>query len=282
MAFLVAAFSALSLVAAEDDSKPEAEAFSQLYPRSKEEIRDRIKEIEKRDGPAGIDREQQKTVNELNIYRYLSGVSDNVEADAKMVGQAMDAAQACKEHGGMSHDLGHSTDICNLSSGGSMSSSVKQYIHDIGEKNRDKRGHRRWCLNPEMGKTGFGFAKKYFAMVVTDTSGGAIPKDSWAYPGKGFFPQKYLQGDAWSLYLTENAPGWEDIKVEVYELSKRPEKTFSSSEEIPGKAVPVLYVGTYLNAINFEPQADRIKRRGIYWVRIEGEGVHEGYVVELY
>ena len=282
MAFLSAALSALSLVAAEENSKQEAEVLSQLYPRSKEEIRIRIKEIEERDGPTGIDREQQKTVNELNIYRYLSGVSDDVEADVKMVGQAMDAAQACKEHGGMSHNLGHSTDICNLSSGGSMSSSVKQFIDDIGEKNRAKRGHRRLCLNPKIGKTGFGFAKPYSAMVVTDTSGKAIPKDSWAYPGKGFFPEKYLHGNAWSLYLTKNAPGWKDITVEVYELSQRPEKAFSSSEEIPGKEVPVLYVGTYINAINFEPQADRIQRRGIYWVRIEAEGVSEGYVVELY
>ncbi len=276
MAFLVVAVSALSPAAAED------EITAKLYPRSKEEIRDRIKEIEKRDGPAGIDRDQQKAVNLLNIYRYLSGISDNVEGDATMVEQAMDAAQACREHGAMSHDLGHSTEICNLASGGNMSSSIKQFIDDIGEKNRDKRGHRRFCLNPQMGKTGFGFAKPYSAMVVTDSSGAEIPKDSWAYPGKGLFPEKYLHGEAWSLYLTKNAPNWKDITVEVYELSERPKKAFSSSEEIPGKAVPVNYVGTYLNAINFEPEADRIKRKGIYWVRIKGEGVDEGYVVELY
>lgn len=282
--FILAALPAFLLCAVAEDAKPDAavEVPQVLYPRTKEEIRDRIKEIEKRDGAAGIDREQQKAVNLLNVYRYLSGVSDDVEADAKMVGLAMDAAEACREHGGMSHNLGHSTDICNLASGGSMSSSIKQFIDDIGEKNRDKRGHRRLCLNPQMGKTGFGYAKPYSAMVATDSSGGEIPKESWVYPGKGFFPKKYLHGNAWSLYLKGNAPGWKGITVEVYELSERPEKAFASGEEIPGKAVPVNYVGTFLNAINFEPQPDRIKARGIYWVRVKGEGVNEGYVVELF
>lgn len=258
------------------------EASSRLYPRTKEEIRDRLQEIEKRDAPPGIDREQQKTINELNAYRFLSGVPDDVAADAKMVEQATDAAQACEKHGDLSHDIGHSTDLCNLAAGGTMLSSVKQYIHDMGENNREKRGHRRWCLNPPMGKTGFGSAGRYSAMVAMDSSGSGKTKGSWAYPGKGFFPKEYLHGNAWSLYLTKNAPSKDDIKVEVYKLTRRPEKPFSSTEEIPGTALPVEYGAVYGNAINFEPQPEPITGRGIYWVRVSGGGLREGYVVELY
>lgn len=265
-------------VEAEDTGK----ISSRLYPRTKQEIRDGIKEIEKREAPNGIEKDQQKTINELNVYRFLCGVPDEVEADRKMVEQATDAAQACAKNGDLSHGLGHSTDICNLANGSNMFSSVRQYMQDHGENNRANRGHRRWCLNPEMGKTGFGEEGAYSAMVAMDSSGKGRMKDSWAYPGKGFFPKQYLHGNGWTLYLPDGAPEKKDIKVEVYKLSKRPEKAFSANEEIPGTALPVEFVSVYENAINFEPQFEPITDRGTYWVRITGGGLREGYVVELY
>lgn len=267
---------------AEEGDEDTGEASSRLYPRTKEEIREHLREIEARDAPKGISKEQQETINQLNAYRYLSGVPYDVVADPKMVEQAADAAKACENHGGLSHELGHSTDICNLAGGGTMLSSVKQYITDSGENNREKRGHRRWCLNPPMGKTGFGSSGIYSAMVAMDSSGSGKTKGSWAYPGKGFFPKEYLHGNAWSLYLEGKAPSKDDIKVEVYKLPKRPEKPFSSNEEIPGTALPVEYGAVYGNAINFEPQFQPITGRGIYWVRVTGGGLREGYVVELY
>ena len=266
----------------EETDQDLGETSSRLYPKTKEEIRARLREIETRDAPKGISSEQQDTVNRLNIYRYLSGVPHDVVADPKMVEQATDAAGACEKNGGLSHALGHSTDICNLAGGGSMLSSVGQYITDSGENNREKRGHRKWCLNPPMGKTGFGSSGIYSAMVAMDSSGSRKTKDSWAYPGKGFFPKEYLHGNAWSLYLTEEAPPKDDIKVEVYKLRTRPDKPFSSSEEIPGTALPVEYGAVYGNAINFEPQFEPITGRGVYWVRVTGGKLREGYVVELY
>lgn len=255
---------------------------SRLYPKTKEEIRDRLSEIEKRKAPKGISQKVQDAVNSLNQYRYLCGVPEEVEADKEMVEQATDAAQACKKNGELSHDIGHSTDICNLANGADMRSSVQQYIDDFGPNNKVSRGHRRWCLNPPMGKTGFGEDGAYSAMVSIDQSGKHHMRESWAYPGKGFFPKKYVHGNAWSLYLTQKAPKYTELKVEVYELKKRPEKAFSSNEEIPGKALPVVYISCYENAINFEPQDEPLTDRGIYWVRINGGGVSEGYVVELY
>lgn len=266
----------------EEEAEDAGEISSRLYPRTKEEIRNRIKEIEKRDAPVGISRDVQKTVNRLNIYRYLSGVADEVEADAKMVEQAADAAKACEKNGDLSHDLGHSTDLCNLANGDTMLSSVRQYIEDSGDNNRENRGHRRWCLNPPMGKTGFGEEGAYSAMVAMDSSGKDTQKGSWAYPGKGFFPKEYLHGNAWSLYLPDGVPDKKDIKVEVHKLSKRPDKAFSANAEIPGTALPVEFVSVYQNAINFEPQFEPITDRGTYWVRITGGSLSEGYVVEFY
>lgn len=265
-----------------DEDTEDEKVSNRLYPRTKKEIKSEISEIKKRTPPTGIDRVQQRTVNELNIYRYLSGVPHDVVADPDMTKKATDAATACKKNGGLSHDLGQSTDICNLSHGSSMFDSVRQYIDDFGDNNREKRGHRRWCLNPPLGKTGFGEDGDFSAMVALDTSGRDNMKDSWAYPGKGYFPKEYLHGNSWSLYLTEKAPEAKDLKVEVFELSKSPDKPFSMTEEIPGKALPVTYVKTYINAINFEPQPEPITNRGIFWVRIKGGGVSESYLVEIF
>ena len=81
---------------------------------------------------------------------------------------------------------------------------------------------------------------------------------------------------------TETPPPAKDLTVEVYKLAQRPEKAFSSSADIPGEALPVKFVSTDLNSINFEPRDTPITGPGIYWVRIKGSGVREGYLVDLY
>jgi hypothetical protein len=186
--------------------------------------------------------------------------------------------------GKSSHDLGHYTDKCNLHTGqSSILNSVSGYIDDPGAKNRNERGHRRWCLNPTMGVTGFGKSadKKYFAMWAMDHSANGVREGTiWSYPGRGLFPIKYLHGSGWSLYLTESAPPVGSLKVEVYRLVTRPEKPFGTGE-IPGEELPVPHVSTYLNGINFEPTGAAIKKPGLYYVRIRGTGLREQYVVEL-
>ena len=250
-----------------------------LYSRDKKQIRSVIREVLKRPIPDGIDREAGEAVNRLNLYRELCGVRSDVVADATMNSQATEAAEACDKNGGLSHGLGHFTNICNLAGGDNVVSSVTQYMQDGGSNNRDHRGHRKWCLNPAMGKTGFGGGKSNSAMVAMDSSGGGRMRDSWAYPGKGFFPLDYLHGNGWSLYLTESAPENDKLKVEVLKLSKRPEKSPTWSDKLPGKPVDVGFVATYGNAINFEPA---VSGKGIYWIRVRGEGLREQYLVELF
>ena len=113
-----------------------------------------------------------------------------------------------------------------------------------------------------------------------DRSGKGIRKP-WSYPGRGLFPHNRLHGNSWSLFLNEKAPAADKVKVEVWKLRRRPEKAFASNAEIEGKMLPVPYVATYLNAINFEPEQGTVGK-GIYWVRVSGGGVSEGYLVELY
>lgn len=260
------------------DSDPEV---GKLYPKSKDEIRGVIREIEKRPRPEGISKDVQSATQQLNIYRYLSGLPYDVEADADFSKSAEDAAQACKKNGGLSHSIGQSTDKCNLSSSADIAGSVGQYIEDGGDNNREARGHRAWCLNPPMKRVGFGNGgDSYSAMWCMNSEGKSI-RGSWAYPGKGLFPLEYMHGNAWSLYGAGVPRSIDDVKVKIYKLYKRPEKPFSTSDDIPGREIAVNYVSkSMMNGINFEPEEPA--KRGIYWVTVRGGGMRESYLVELY
>lgn len=262
----------------ETDAEPEV---GRLYPRTKEEIRDVIREIKSRPRPDDISKAVHEATQQLNIYRYLCGIPYEVEADAEMSAKAEDAAKACEKHGGLSHDIGHSTDRCNLAGGSGMVSSVAQYIDDAGENNRERRGHRAWCLNPPMDKVGFGEAGGGYSAMWCMESGGKSIRDSWAYPGKGLFPLEYMHGTAWSLYGAGVPKSADEVKVQVFKLSSRPEKPFAANAEIPGREIPVKYVSVaMMNGINFEPEEPA--QRGIYWVTVRGGGIRESYLVELY
>ena len=266
------------------DSVEEGElgaASGRLYPHTRAEIKSKISEIIRRKAPEGIKRDQQETVNLLNVYRYLCGVEPNARAEKKKVDEAHEAAAACEKHGGLSHDIGSFTNKCNLHSGGNMTSSVRGYIGDGGANNREKRGHRRWCLNPKMVETGFGDSGKYSAMWALDSSGSAS-KSNYSYPGAGYFPEEYLHGNGWSFYSTSGVPSSDKLKVEVFKLSRRPEKKFGITADIPGRTVAVDYVHSYANVVNFEPDREMVAKGGIFWVKIHGGGLREGYLVELY
>ena len=267
--------------AAKEEPAEDEPETGRLYPRSKEEIRAAIREIKGRDRPDGISKAVHEATQQLNIFRYLCGVPYEVEADADMSAKAEDAAKACEKHGGLSHDLGHSTDKCNLAGGSGMVSSVAQYINDSGENNRERRGHRAWCLNPPMDKVGFGEADGGYSAMWCMESGGKSIGDSWAYPGKGLFPLEYMHGNAWSLYGAGVPKSADEVKVQVFKLSSRPGKPFSPNADIPGSEIPVKYVSiASMHGINFEPEEPA--KRGIYWVTVRGGGIRESYLVELY
>ncbi len=262
------------------DTGEDVPANTKLYPKSKEDIRAGIHAIERRPKPKDLPKPIHEAVQQLNIYRFLCGVPSDVSADAEYSKEAEDAAAACKENGGLSHELGHSTDHCNLTTMGDVKGSVRGYIEDSGDNNREVRGHREWCLNPPMGKVGFGSAgAEYSAMWCMDTSGKSL-NGRWSYPGMGYFPLDYMHGNAWSLYGAGQPASPDQIKVEIFKLPKRPDKPYTATDAIAGRVIKVNHVSLSMHGINFEP--DEPAKRGIYWVRVKGEVMNEGYLVELY
>jgi len=262
----------------DDAEVPGEPAKSRLYPRTKEEIRSGLRAIYQRDKSKVVSREVHDAINRLNAYRFLSGLYSEVGTEPHMIKGAQDASKACAESGQLSHSLGHSTDKCNLSMGRQdMASSVDGYISDGGTNNRERRGHRRWCLNPPLKNAGFGREGNFSAMWCMDSSGTGS-RDGWSYPGKGLYPHDYVQGNAWSYYHTGALPP--DTEVKMWKLTRRPEQMLAFTAKPAGREIDVDYKFVYDNTINWEPVTKG--KRGIYWVRIHGRQVREQYLVELF
>jgi len=261
-------------------------AASGIDPNASEEVREiqsTILEIKARVAPKGISKEVQDAINLLNVYRFLSSVPYNVKADKSMIRAAEDAASICKVKGTLSHGFGHSTDKCNLamnSSHKTVAPSVTQYMNDAGANNRDKRGHRRWCLNHKMGKSGFGIDGAFSAMYSLDQSGKSIRKN-YSYPGHDLYPIEYLHGNGWSYHLVNGkAPG--KCNVQVWRLNEEEDKLPSWSTEPEGTKLPCKFVNTYGNTIVFEPASEPVTTTGYYLVRLKGGDFKEQYLVKLY
>jgi hypothetical protein len=92
------------------------------------------------------------------------------------------------------------TSRSNLFQGNGMPGSVPAYMDDSDARNIDRVGHRRWCLNPAMVKTGFGASGVFAAMWAHDASRKDVPDfDYVAYPAMGYMPDYYFGArHAWS------------------------------------------------------------------------------------
>lgn len=264
----------------EDSGVAGEPAKSKYYPRTKDEIRTGLRAIMQRDKPKNVSSEVHAAMCKLNAYRFLSGLYSEVKTEPHMIDGAADAAQACEKAGTISHSLGHSTDKCNLSMGHhDMASTVEGYMNDSGDNNRERRGHRKWCLNPPMASAGFGREGVFSAMWCMDSSG-RKSRDSWSYPGRGLYPLDYVHGNAWSFYSTSHLP--DDTKVRIWRLSARPKESITWGSEPKGREISVGFSFVFDNAVNFEPDASIRGRRGVYLVRVSGSGFREQYLTELY
>ena len=109
----------------------------------------------------------------------------------------------------------------NLSMGSSNpADAVRGFMDDSDASNIDRLGHRRWCLNPRMAKTGFGSAGKFVVMWSFDQTRKEVPDYEYvACPAAGLFPNSHFTaGEAWSISLNPNKyrqPDEKKIKVSV-------------------------------------------------------------------
>ncbi|MDO4751724.1 MAG: hypothetical protein Q4A24_06415 [Akkermansia sp.] len=265
--------------------------IKKYYPIDKKEIEKRIADILKTRPEKGADKAQQEAINLANVYRFVCGVAPTLKYDPTFGKQAEEAAAACARAGHIAHDLGHFTDACNLHSGmDARVKSVPGYIQDPGGPNRQARGHRNWILDPAAAKTAFGQSGHFHAMRVMDTSSPVKQKNAYSYPGRGYFPVRYMHGDGWSYYAPPGKTVEGEPKVEIWRLIRAPKKTVSASDLRDSRAVSVKEVFVNGRYLVFEPDYDDKaflrdatgNPAGIYWIRVSWSGFRDEYLVEFY
>jgi hypothetical protein len=176
-----------------------------------------------------------EAVRLLMCYRFLCDVPyEGMALDADYNAAAQAGAELCAKLGRLDHTpsnpglpeaqykLGYrGTSHSNLSGGSSMAGSVTSFMDDSDSGNIDRVGHRRWCLNPRMQKTGLGAEGSFGALWSMDASRAHVPDyDFVAYPARGYMPRSYFStGYAWSVSLNPakyDAPRKEAVTVAVY------------------------------------------------------------------
>ncbi|MCI7099158.1 MAG: hypothetical protein MR966_09715 [Lachnospiraceae bacterium] len=195
---------------------------------------------------AGIlsDTTLKSALNLLNQCRYIAGLDGNVTLDENYSKKASAATLVNRLNGELSHmpsipSVLHNPDLYNLGVQGASSSNLASgyynlnqailygWLSDSDSYNIDRVGHRRWVLNPDMGKVGFGATDNYYAMYVFDRSGtGGQSRVAW--PAQNMPIQYFDAGDAWSVSFGKSLTA-SKIKVTLVRTSDNKKWTFSST-----------------------------------------------------
>lgn len=188
----------------------------------------------------------QATVNRLNALRRIAGLPP-VELDMALCENAQYGAVIIAAMGKLDHTPTKPSDMTeafykeayaatsssNLHAGVTLTKACDGFMDDSDVSNIDRLGHRRWQLNPTMGKVGFGYAQnpkslygQYVAEKVLDTSGADCDYDFIGWPASGNFPSNLFDPyEAWSVSLNPTQ----------YQTPKRSELTVTLTRKTDGK-----------------------------------------------
>ncbi len=269
--------------------------------RTKKEIQQNLKLI-MQEATKGTESAHATAV--VNAYRYLCGLAWDVQTDAELEDVSLAGAKLCEAIGRLEHTPANpgwleddykkgyrGTSQGNLfSGGGGAVASVHAYMNDSGGTNLQALGHRRWCLNPPMQRTGFGTSGSFSCMHAFDGSRKKVPDwEMVAYPAPGFFPSSYFGTmHAWSVTLNpeefQPPEALQEGQVKVY-------RVFDSGKL--GKQMELVYVGVdragygVANCIIFLPRDVDLGNGNRYRVEIaeikkkSGKTVTISYEVEF-
>lgn len=163
---------------------------------------------------------QSQFLGMINQIRYIAGLYSNVTLDDSYNQMAQAAALVNYANGQLSHypsqPSGMSDELYQLGYDGASRSNIAYaswnrainqitlfgWMSDSSTSNRDRLGHRRWILNPAMGKTGIGVVtggNTYSAMYALDRSNVSGAERGIAWPAQNM-PVEYFSSEIpWSL-----------------------------------------------------------------------------------
>lgn len=234
-------------------------------------------------------------LNALNCVRYIAGL-DEVSLSSDYSQQAQMSAYISRLNQTISHypqkPSGVSDSIyntgsaacakANLASGyNNIADSIFGYIEDSDVYNIEKLGHRRWCLNPRMGKTGFGEVDKYQSMWAFDTSNSSAKQAGVVWPAQNM-PVEYFGSDyAWSYSLGQVISDTSNVSVTLTRTFDKKTWNFSKSSADGYFNVNNEYYGE-AGCVIFRPNNVSYKSGDSFTVSISGTGLPVNYTVDFF
>ena len=163
----------------------------------------------------------------LNNIRYIAGLNYDVALDEEFNKECQAGALINKIYEAIDHHpkqpSGMSDDLYQLAYKGCSESNIAWgfstlnkcivfgWMSDEDEGNISSVGHRAWCLNPTMGKTGFGVVDNYYNMHSFDRSYTSSVKNiSW--PAQNMPVEYFEKNMPWSIF-TGSSETASDVKV---------------------------------------------------------------------
>lgn len=267
-----------------------------MLPMTERFISYRLKQIEAaaRDSVAalpadGTKRPDPKTLvavlTRLNHYRLLCGLDTDVVFDATAIHEAQCAAEVCAAMGRLDHHPKSNPGVSeerweagktgcaksNLAQGSIGTRAIDAWNDDSDNSNRDRLGHRRWQLWPELERFGYGEEGSFSAGHVIG-GGGSSQADVPAvmFPPRGLMPLTMF-GAHYCWHLSPDPKRYDvskDAKLEI-----RPYDTQSGKT---GEPIPIQYRN--VNAAGFggrpaiiaQPEQILLKRMGAFQVTVSG------------
>ena len=165
-------------------------------------------------------------LHRLNFYRWLAGLesvtlSDHLNVQAQYGAVVLAANDSLthtpKKPSGMTESFYRmGANACagsNISMrfgydiGTLLQSALQAHMDELSASNRTDLGHRRWLLNPALGKVGFGLAtsatnRQYITVPISDDTGTGATPEAILWPAAGAFPNNiFTPGTPWSVIL---------------------------------------------------------------------------------
>lgn len=162
--------------------------------------------------------QQEAGLRELAAYRFLCDVPfDDLLIDRDDAAHALAGAKLLAKVGMLTHTPDNpglpdeeyqfalkGTSSSNICTSNDLPLAIQIFMDDSDVTNIDRLGHRRWCLNPAMLKTGVGADKSgYSCMWSMHSSRKNVPDfDFVGFPPRGFIPTRYFKNSyPWSISL---------------------------------------------------------------------------------
>lgn len=244
----------------------------------------------------------QSALKMLNQVRYIAGISDNVELSDEYNNLCQAASLVNYANNKLSHypekPDGMSDDMYKLAKRGAGSSNIalssacslnriiiSSWMEDGDNSNIDRVGHRRWIINPFMGKTGFGAVSgkngTYSSLYSLDTSNRSAEEYGVAWPSQNM-PVEYFGTDfPWSVSMGTNV---NKSKIKVTLTRKNDGKTWDFQDSSSDGKFYVNNNGYgQKGCIIFRPE-DKIKYNAgdVFKVEITGLDTPVSYTVNFF